>query len=205
MERLITCSKVLYDKDIQDKMAEIKSLKKSLARYETPEIVYSNWQEKTDMKCEAYKIIKEGINNWIKDNNFLCLRFMAGNRPFIPECICEALNFITNNKHEEWSYHKSYDMFDRVETFINSCIAAGVWNIVYAEIDPVTMVNLIYNNIILQVNYIFENEVFTICNKCEQKKNTCRENNTCFNCRYCYKCVNDVSIRGVICSNCQKD
>ena len=38
MENLITCSRVLYDKDISDKMKEITSLKRNLRFYETPKI-----------------------------------------------------------------------------------------------------------------------------------------------------------------------
>ena len=50
MENLITCSRVLYDKDISDKMEEITSLKRKIHIYETPKIEYSNleeWETKT--------------------------------------------------------------------------------------------------------------------------------------------------------------
>ena len=45
MENLITCSRVLYDKDISDKMEEITSLKRNMRFYETPKIEYSNLEE----------------------------------------------------------------------------------------------------------------------------------------------------------------
>ena len=45
MENLITCSRVLYDKDISDKMEEITSLKRKIHIYETPKIEYSNFKD----------------------------------------------------------------------------------------------------------------------------------------------------------------
>ena len=53
MENLITCSRVLYDKDISDKMEEITSLKRKMRFYETPKIEYSNLEEWETKKKEA--------------------------------------------------------------------------------------------------------------------------------------------------------
>ena len=70
MENLITCSRVLYDKDISDKMEEITSLKRNMRFYETPKIEYSNLEEWETKKKEAYQIIKNGLNKWIIEDNF---------------------------------------------------------------------------------------------------------------------------------------
>ena len=70
MENLITCSRVLYDKDISDKMKEITSLKRNMRFYETPKIEYSNLEEWETKKKEAYQIIKNGLNKWIIEDNF---------------------------------------------------------------------------------------------------------------------------------------
>ena len=69
MENLITCSRVLYDKDISDKMEEITSLKRKIHIYETPKIEYSNLEEWETKKKEAYQIIKNGLNKWIIEDN----------------------------------------------------------------------------------------------------------------------------------------
>ena len=45
IENLITCSRVLYDKDNSDKMEEITSFKRNMRFYETPKIEYSNLEE----------------------------------------------------------------------------------------------------------------------------------------------------------------
>ena len=58
MENLITCSRVLYDKDICDKMEEITSLKRNMCFYETPKIEYSNleeWETKKRRRISNYK------------------------------------------------------------------------------------------------------------------------------------------------------
>ena len=70
MEKLITCSRVLYDKDISDKMEEITYLKKKLLFYEKPKIEYSNLEEYETKKEEAYQIIKNGLEKNIIEDNF---------------------------------------------------------------------------------------------------------------------------------------
>ena len=79
MENLITCSRVLYDKDISDKMEEITSLKRNMRFYETPKIEYSNLEEWETKKKEAYQIIKNGLNKWIIEDNFEYQHHCNGN------------------------------------------------------------------------------------------------------------------------------
>lgn len=153
MERLITCSKVLYDKDISDKMDEIKSLKKEIACYETPQIEYSTFQEWETRKKEAYKIIKNGINKMVVEDEFEYQHMsyqgvtMRQSR-WLPFCIIEALTLLTKGKHKEWIEKTSYDIIYGIEGFFNGFIKTGIWDFMYSEFEAETISDLIYNNIV---------------------------------------------------------
>ena len=63
MENLVTCSRVLYDKDIVDKMKEIVSLKKDLNKYKTPKKIFTSWDEWEKIRYEYETKINNCLNN----------------------------------------------------------------------------------------------------------------------------------------------
>ena len=157
MEKLITCSRVLYDKDISDKMEEITYLKKKLLFYEKPKIEYSNLEEYETKKEEAYQIIKNGLEKNIIEDNFeyqhMSYQGLTSRQQMnIPYYIQEALNLITKGNNKEWIEKISYDIIYGIKGFLNGFIKAGNWEEIYCQLDPEKMSNLIYNNIIWQLD-----------------------------------------------------
>ena len=157
MERFITCSKVLYDKDISDKMDEITSLKKEIACYETPQIEYSTSQEWATKKEEAYKIIKNGINKWIVEDeveyqHMLYEGLTTRQITRLPFYIIEALTLLIKGEHTEWVEKTSYDIIYGIEGFFNGFIKTGIWDFMYFELEAETISEMIYNNIVWQLD-----------------------------------------------------
>tara|TARA_B100000575_G_scaffold279972_1_gene268927 strand:- start:1037 stop:1636 length:600 start_codon:yes stop_codon:yes gene_type:complete len=193
MEKLIISSKVLYDKDISDKIKEINFLKKNLRFYETPKIEYSNLEEWEIQKKEAYKIIKDGLDEWIIENNYEYQHMSyqgltCRQRIMIPHYIEKALNIITKEKNKEWVKKKSYDIIYGIEGFLEGFLRTGNWYLIYSQLDSKTLSNLIYNNIIWQLDSddhypcILENIAIFSCKICKKKDTYINDDNICFNC-----------------------
>jgi len=159
MEKLIICSTVLYDKDICDKMKEIKSLKKEiiilktkLIYYDEPKIEFDNIQTWQYKKKEAFEIIKNGLNKCIDQYSIqhagMYYIGLTSEQKLAIQCyIEEALNIITKKKNEDWSWRISYEIVFGIEGFINGLIDVGIWDLIYHNLSK-----LIYNNIIWQLD-----------------------------------------------------
>ena len=193
MENLITCSRVLYDKDISDKMEEITSLKRKMRFYETPKIEYSNLEEWETKKKEAYQIIKNGLNKWIIEDNFeyqhMSSQGLTSRQQMnIPYYIEQALKIITKENNKEWVEKISYDIIYGIEGFLNGFIKTGNWDLIYSQLDSETMSNLIYNNIIWQLDNgehspcILEDIAIFTCEMCGKKDTYINDDNICFDC-----------------------
>ena len=187
MENLIKCSTVLYDKDISDKMKEITSLKRQLLYYETPKIEYSNLEEWETKKKESYQIIKNGLDKLIIKSNFenrhmLCNRLITILQQEFPYYIKQALNIITKKNNKEWIENISYNIIYGIEGFLHGFLTTGIWNLLYSHLDSKTMSNLIYNNIIWQLDKEEDIAIFT-CEICGKKDTYINDNNIC-----CFDC-----------------
>jgi len=164
MEKLITCSTVLYDKDISDKMKAIKSLKKEirflktkLIYYDEPKIEFANIQAWQYKKKEAFEIIKNGLNKCIDQYSIqhedMFYIGLTSEQKLATQCyIEEALNIITKKKHGIWSWRISYDIVSGIDGFINGLIDVGIWNLIYQNLYPQKLSTLIYNTIIRQLD-----------------------------------------------------
>ena len=194
MENLITCSRVLYDKDISDKMKEITSLKRNLRFYETPKIEYSNLEEWENKKKEAFQIIKNGLNKDAEDI------FESGHtsawglkHSSIQYYIEKALNLITKENNKEWVEMTSNNINYGIEGFYNG-FNTDNWNLIYSQLGSETMSNIIYNNIIWQLDdadgdlCILEDIAIFTCVICG-KKDTYHHNDKCYDCDDNYKGV----------------
>ena len=193
MENLITCSRVLYDKDISEKMKEITSLKRDLRFYTKPTIEYSNLEKYETTKREAYQIIKNGLDKWIIENNFeyqhmATMGLTPRQRINIEYYIEQALNLITKENNKEWPRMTSHDIMYGIEGFLNGFIQTGNWDLIYSQLDPETMSYLIYNNIIWQLDngehspcILDEIAIFT-CEMCGKKEPYLNDDKICFYC-----------------------
>jgi len=190
MEKLIICSRVLYDNDISDKMDEITSLKKKLRFYETPTAEYSGYEEWETKKEEAYQIIKNGLTKWIVDDTFE-YEFMAQmgltprQRNAIPYYIEQALNLITKENNKEWVEKISDDIVYGIAGSINGIIEVGIWDVM----TPENMLNFIYNNIIWQLGddshspCIVDDIAIYTCKLCGKTDPYVPGENICFDCQ----------------------
>lgn len=185
MEKLITCSTVLYDKDIGDKMKQIQSLKneitilkKKLRYYEEPKVEFDNIQTWQYKKKEAFEVIKNGLNKCINQYSFeyehMSYIGLTLEQTLAIQCyIEEALNILTKKKCEDWSWRISYEIVFGIEGFINALISTGIWDLIYQNLYPQKLSKLIYSNIIWQLDdYVHSDSIlynvptFKSCTNC---------------------------------------
>lgn len=206
MENLVTCSKILYDKDICDKMDEITSLKNQLRKYQISNIKYSSWKEWQSIKIEAFLIIRKGIDEWcLSSNSHFDYHMMQGLEMWqswrdIKYVIEEALNLITKDKEKEWSNYMADKIIYGILGFFNGLYKSLLWEpISNYDIDyerhKKRIADLVYNNIIWQLNhnnddydsysYLDELAVF-ICSKCKKETNSVSELDICSDCEEGY-------------------
>ena len=200
MENLITCSRVLYDKDAKDKMKEITSLKReitSLKRemlfYEIPKIEYSNLEEWKRTRKDAYQIIKNGLNECIIEDTYeyhymSYLGLTPGQKINIRYYIEQALKIITKENNKEWVEKITDAIIYGIVGFLNGFIKTGNGQSIYSQLDPETMSNLIYNNIIWQLDdgehypSMLDSIAIFTCKMCGKKKHYINDDNVCFIC-----------------------
>lgn len=200
MENLVKCSTVLYDKDICDKMEEISSLKKKLIDFETPKIDYANINEWTIKQREACKIIREGIDKWIIEDTFeyehMSYQGLTSRQKIhIPIYIEKALNLITKEQNKDWAYRISNEIIFGIDGFINGLYSTRInefhkiWDILYSQLNSEAMADIIYNNIIWQLDdgdnhsggILCDVPLFT-CKICKNKDHYINEDNICDDC-----------------------
>ena len=193
MEKLITCSRVLYDKDISDKMKEIISLRNELNKYKKPEIEYSNYEEWYSNKKKAFNIIKDGLTKWIIEdvfeyNHMLHQGLTSRQQYHIAVIINDALDVITKNKFKGWTNTTAWNIVYGIEGFFNGFIDTGIWDLIYSFLEPEMMLNVIYNNIIWQLDdethshSILEDIYIFTCINCKKKYSGIYGEELCFEC-----------------------
>jgi len=195
MENLVKCSTVLYDKDIIDKNEEINSLKKKLRDYEEPKIDFANMEDWEIKKNEAYKIIREGIDKWIIEDTFeyehMSYQGLTSRQQInLQIYIEEALNLITKEENKEWAYRISNEIIYGIRGFLNAFIDTEIWELIYFQLNPKTMSDIIYNNILWQLDDgdthsdgILANIRLFTCKICKKKDDYINEHNICFECQ----------------------
>lgn len=196
MENLVTCSKILYDKDICDKMEEITYLKKKLKIYETPKIEYSSWKEFQLAKNKAFVIIKNAIDIWcIEENDFLYYHNIMGLEMWtswsgLHRSIKQAINLLSREKEEEWANYISNKIIYGILGFFYGLRKSILLNMLLNEMTPEKIRDLAYNNIIWQLDHNDEYDSYSIledfveftCLRCKKKTNMVSDVDFCYNC-----------------------
>jgi hypothetical protein len=160
---------------------------------EIPKIEYSNLKEWETKKEEAYQLIKNGLNEWIIEDNVeyqhMSYQGLTSRQQYnIFDYIKEALNIITKENNKEWVEKISYNIIYGIEGFFNGFIETGNWDLIYSQLDPETMSKLIYNNIIWQLDdgthspCILEDIAIFTCEMCGEKEPYINNDNICFDC-----------------------
>lgn len=174
------CSKVMYDKDILDKMNEINKLKNA------PHVEYASLEEWDNTLNSGKEMIKKCINKWVVEDDleYRSMRIFgltSRQRCHICDCLREVMNLLTKETNNSWGAGVAHNIMVGVEGFFNGFIDTGNWDIIYSNLEPDTMSSVIYHNIASQLDeHLSEIAVFT-CVKCK-KKDTYTENGLCYDC-----------------------
>ena len=196
MEFLTQCSKVLYDKDICDKMKQIQKLKKKIKKgnISIPKKLYSTYEEWYVNKEKAFEIIKNGITQMVIEDNFEYEHMSyqgitTRQSTTLPYYIKEALELLTNDS--VWSENKSFEILRNINDSFQSFIELELWENIYSQIEADKMAKLIYKNIELKIGdncgLIYEISTFK-CRNCnevysmEQFPNIEDDNYICYDC-----------------------
>lgn len=196
MEFLTQCSKVLYDKDICDKMEQIQKLKKKIKKgnISIPKKLYSSYEEWYVNKENAFEIIKNGITQMVIEDNFEYEHMSyqgitTRQSTTLPYYIKEALELLTNDS--VWSENKSFEILRNINDSFQSFIELELWENIYSQIEADKMAKLIYKNIELKIGdncgLIYEISTFK-CRNCnevysmEQFPNIEDDNYICYDC-----------------------
>lgn len=110
MENLVNCSRVLYDKDIVEKMEEIKVLKNKLKCMEWPETEFLNVEELDNERMNVGDIVDASIKKFVFETDWEEV-FMDGifsyNMIDFLSGIEKSLNSFTKNVNPEWANYES--------------------------------------------------------------------------------------------------
>jgi len=115
MEQLALTSKVLYDNEILKVKKELYELRK---KYETPKVMFENWQDwekaKSNIKTELLEFIVEKDVRFSYFSSSLEVMYGTG----IERKIEQLLEELTGNP--EWSCGKGYEIIDGINDAIDS-------------------------------------------------------------------------------------
>lgn len=134
MERLASCSKILYDKDILDKMKEIRQAKDRLLAFETPIKIYPNFAEWKRIKLKAFKLFEDAIVKcFIRDDEIITTMRETGmtitdeQELDLQTGIENALKYISHNPI--WSNRISSEIIVSVKALFEGLKGAFIWGI----------------------------------------------------------------------------
>ena len=190
MEKLITCSTILYDKVISDKMDELTHLKK---KYEKPKIEYANLEEWKTKQEEAYQFLKNGLDkSFISEyEEMISNEGLTHNQSwYICVIISEALNLITKDNNKKWVENISFDIINMVHGLMNGFVRSGKWSTIHILLGAETLSNIIYYNIISTlgannedtgIRGILDDVIIFTCEMCK-KKYSFTDENICLDC-----------------------
>ena len=120
-----------------------------------PKLKYKNEDEWQERKDQAFKIIEDGLFEWIvmDELEYEFMEFQGltlQQQNFIPGYIEKALFLLT--KDQEWSENIAHGIVYGIKGFIESMIKLGVWEKVFSDLSNVSLSNMIYSNIIYQLD-----------------------------------------------------
>jgi len=180
MERLALCSKLFYDIDVIEKHKRILELEKQL---QPPEILFSSMKEWTDKYDLIYKNIKKVLYECIVDNaqeyHFM---FSFGITPkqvvILEYVINKQLYELTGNI--KWSEDITDQILLGLHAMFCGFINSNSWRLIYDTLGNIQLYDIVYNNIVHQLNHILKDVPQFKCIKC--KKNYCYLKEICYEC-----------------------
>jgi len=176
MERLALCSKLFYDIDVIEKHKRILELEKQL---QPPEILFSSLKEWTDKYDLIYKNIKKVLYECIVDDEReYYFMFSFG---ITPKQVV-ILEYVINKQLYELTgdIKWSEDITDQILLGLHSMfcgfINSNSWRLIYDTLGT-QLYDIVYNNIVHQLNHILEDVPQFKCIKCKKicKDEVCSE------------------------------
>lgn len=123
MENLVNCSRVLYDKDIVEKMEEIKVLKNKIKCMEWPDVEFLNVEELYTERMNVRNIVSSSIKKFVFETDWHRVRmvgiFCCNMIDFLSG-IEKSLNSFTKNVHPEWANYISNQIVCMTRCHIDS-------------------------------------------------------------------------------------
>ena len=168
MERLVLCSKVLYDIDVIEKQKRILELEKQL---KLPKVSFKHWNEWT-AKCDLLntcirKVLHECI---VDDEHQYYMMFSYGITPgqciIIESCIEKELYELTGDI--KWSETVTDQILLGLHAMFCGFINSNSWQLIYDTLGNIQLCNIVYNNIVHQLNHILEDVPQFKCSKCKK-------------------------------------
>jgi hypothetical protein len=190
MERLILCSKALYDNDVSQKMKEISALKDEIKKMKKPTKFYESWEEFENAKVDAFSIIRESVDEMVSDNHYEwsymeTFGITPGQNANIPYSISRALETLTGNA--AWADTAAFDIvWPALECFVDGLMEneKRLWNILYSHSSSEEIGDLFFNVIKRYIDdHLLLDDVFTFkCVKCHKVVDYVEENDRCIDC-----------------------
>tara|TARA_A100001015_G_C14917440_1_gene682905 strand:+ start:157 stop:723 length:567 start_codon:yes stop_codon:yes gene_type:complete len=180
MEKLLLCSRTLYDQDILSKM---EILNKRIKNFNREKIFYNSYKEWFTKKEKAYLEVKNKINSCINNPNESMLSYGVTITQLIE--ISEIIENILKNLNmcDKWARIHSFHITQNVVMMFNSFITAGVWENMYNNMSREQIADIIYNNIKSQLDDALIDFVTFKCKKCDEiTRHIYNENNICSKC-----------------------
>ena len=186
-------NKTIYN----EKGNELEYINENNETYFKKIVFYSSREEYNNTLTKAFKIIREGVDSIVKDDNFE-IHFMEKwsitprQTINIRDTIEYALNLITKDIYKEWSSVIAYNIMYGIEGFLKSLIKVNIWSHIYDNLTEEQLSDLIYENIIWQLNEgdgsttILDDENYDLfrfnCNKCSNNVSYVDDNDNCLDC-----------------------
>ena len=195
------------NEELDELQKKYNELEKKLESYEPSGILYSSENEWNNSLNQAYKIIKDGVDKWIVNDEFeyngmrvfgLCPR----QRMNISRYIEEGLYIIVKKSFplsprpcpwKKWVSRISYEIMYGIEAFINALMEINIeketlWDIIYRTTTPQQLSDMIYKNIIWQLDEedhypcILSDLSKFKCSKCDEICDYVDSENKCVEC-----------------------
>jgi len=156
MERLALCSKLFYDIDVIEKHKRILELEKQL---QPPMVQFDSlkaWTDKRDLlESDIKKVLHECIVDNEREYQFM---FSFGITPrqgiIIESCIENELYELTGDIN--WSEKVTDQILLGLHSMFCGFINSNSWQLIYDTLGNIQLCNVVYNNIVHQLNHILE-------------------------------------------------
>tara|TARA_A100001011_G_scaffold400833_1_gene519563 strand:+ start:1256 stop:1837 length:582 start_codon:yes stop_codon:yes gene_type:complete len=188
MNGLLLCSKVLYDKDILDKM-EILKKQIDCTKIKKPKIFFNTVEEWDAKKNIIFTNVEINIKDQIMYNR---VEYESMKTDGITQnqwlSIGNNIEKILFNltKDKKWSVKVTWDLMHMCSMLFFSLISSETWLLIYEILSKNQLASIVYNLIRNKLDDDILLDIATFkCTKCNKiSSNIYSEDNICFECKF---------------------